>query len=128
MTETTSLNPRHIQTWNEVTDEDKYDTLVASMQVDGWIGAPVIIINDPDGDPTAITGSHRIHAAREAGIDIPAIDLADLLAEHGANLDILIGEYEDAGLHRDDAIYEVATRIDDHLPTDIAEYYGIDAH
>ena len=42
------------------------------MESDGWTGRPLLVINDE-----AITGSHRIAAARKAKIDIPVIEISD---------------------------------------------------
>lgn len=42
------------------------------MESDGWTGRPLLVINDE-----AITGSHRIAAARKAQIDIPVIEISD---------------------------------------------------
>ena len=54
-------------------DAGKVAELVASMLADGWQGAPVLAIGEQ-----ALTGTHRIEAAREAGIDVPTLDLYDL--------------------------------------------------
>lgn len=128
MTEMSERDPHRIQPWNDADDRAKLAQLIDSMETNGWAGAPVLVITEPDGDPIAITGSHRIHAARQADIDVPTVDLADLLTEHGHNLDALIGEYTDAGLNYEDARYEVICRLDEHLPAEVAENYGIDAH
>lgn len=42
------------------------------MANEGWVGRPLLVLNDE-----AITGSHRIAAARKAEIKIPVIDLGD---------------------------------------------------
>lgn len=62
----------YIEPVNEVTDQEKFDALVKDFEANGWHGRPVVAYGDPDG-PQAITGSHRIHAAREAGIDVPVV-------------------------------------------------------
>lgn len=127
MTETitaTNLDPRRVQPWNDVEDDDKLAALIESMAEHGWTGAPIIVINDGDGDPRAITGSHRIYAARETGIDVPAVDVEDLLAAAGIGLAELAEEYGNLGGDH----YEAIVRLDYHLPADVVDYYGIDAH
>lgn len=131
MATTTLTNPRHIQPWNDITDEDKYDTLVESMESNGWIGAPIVVIAGRDhgwgvGNPRAITGSHRIAAAIETGTGIPTVDLDELLAEHGLTLAALDDEY---CTDPDDDRHEAAVvRLSDHLPADVVDHYGLDAH
>jgi hypothetical protein len=131
MTTTTHTEPTRIQPWHEVTDQDKYLALVESMRANGWVGAPIVVITGRDhgwgaGDPTAITGSHRIAAAIETGTDIPTVDLDDLLAEHGTSLTELDEEY---GTDPDDDRHEEAvTRLAYHLPANVVEQYGLDAH
>ena len=131
MTTTTSTEPTRIQPWHEVYDQDKFETLVESMRANGWVGAPVVVIAGADhgwgaGDPIAITGSHRIAAAIEADIDVPTISLDDLLAEHGTSLAELDEEH---GTAPDDERHEEAvTRLAYHLPADVVDHYGLDAH
>lgn len=128
MTQTTTLNPRRVETPHEVTDDAKLEAIVNSMTRNGWTGAPIIIVNRDDADPLAVTGSHRIAAARDTNTDIPAVDLADLLAAHGTNLAELVADYTSAGFHEDDALNEVIVRLYEWLPTDVIDTYGIDAH
>jgi hypothetical protein len=45
------------------------DGLVASMQDEGWTGRPLLVIESGSGVFFAWTGSHRIAAARIAGLD-----------------------------------------------------------
>lgn len=129
--EITQRDPEQIQPWHDVRDDDKVAQLAASMREHGWQGAPVVVIPGTDygwgeGDPIAITGSHRIAAAIEAEIDVPAIDLNDLLAAH----DLTLAELDDEhGTQPDDELHQEAVeRLDYHLPRDVVEYYGLDAH
>lgn len=128
MTQTTTLNARRVEPPHEVTDDAKLEAIVNSMARDGWTGAPIVIVNRDDADPLAITGSHRIAAAREVDADVPAVDLADLLAAHGTTLAVLVADFTAAGLDDEDALYEVVVRLDEWLPADTITQYGIDAH
>jgi len=56
--------------------EAKVAALAAAMEADGWTGAPVLVQG-----VQAVTGTHRIAAARAAGIDLEVLDLADLLPD-----------------------------------------------
>lgn len=127
----TQMSACHIEPPHDPHDEAKLDQLTESMRLYGWIGAPVVVIDRGDADPLAVTGSHRIVAAREVGIDVPTVTLADLLAEHGTSLTSLtdlIDCFEAAGLDRDDAIHEAAIRAADQLPVSVVAHYGLDLH
>jgi ParB-like chromosome segregation protein Spo0J len=122
--EMTERDPRRIQPWHEVQDEAKLAALVESMATTGWRGAAVVVVERVDGDPVAVTGSHRIAAAHEAGIEVPTVSVDDLLRAEGtslAELDEMYGNCE--GDH-----YEAILRLDEHLPVEVIEYYGLDAH
>jgi ParB-like chromosome segregation protein Spo0J len=129
--QTEVIDPDRIQPLHEPDDTDKVADLTAAMTADGWTGAPVIVIDGVDrgwgaGDPQAITGSHRIAAARAAGIDIPTVNFRDVLVEYGFTLAQLDEEY---GVDPDDDThYEAVRRLDEHLPAEAVEYYGLDAH
>lgn len=125
LTETTT-DPNRIAPLHDAEDEAKLADLVESMAANGWVGAPVVVITTEDGDPQAITGSHRIAAAREVGIDVPTVDVADLLAAHGRDLAGLVAEFEAAGF--DLPWYGVVARLSELLPADVLGYYGLDAH
>jgi len=62
-------DPREVTPLHEVRDREKYKLLVAAMTEHGWQGHPVLAYDDGNGYH-AITGSHRIAAARAAGIQI----------------------------------------------------------
>lgn len=128
MTQMTTTDAHRIEAPHDAHDEARLNQLTESMRRDGWVGAPVVVIDREDADPLAVTGSHRIAAAREAGIDVPTVTLADLMAEHGASLADLIGDFEAAGLDHDDAAYEAAIRATDYLPASVVEHYGLDLH
>lgn len=110
-----------IRPWHEFQDNTKYRTLVASMQDNGWTGAPIVVI---DGErPQAITGSHRIPAAEFVGIKVPTVDIDDLLRDAGTALAELDEEYgNNEGDH-----YEAICRLAYHLPDNVIEHYGLDA-
>lgn len=55
------------------TDADHLAEIVNSMTENGWQGRPVIIANNANEGYEAITGSHRITAAKETGTNIEAI-------------------------------------------------------
>lgn len=117
MTRPSDLLPPH-----EARDQGKLTALVAAMQADGWIGAPIVAAGDQ-----ALTGSHRIAAAEAAKLDeIPTVDVADLLAEQGQSWCDLVEEMAECGAST--PWYEVACRLGDHLPADIIAHYGLDMH
>ena len=59
---------------HDVDDGQKVKNLQSSLQTLGWIGPPIIIIGNQ-----ALTGTHRLAAAKLAGIQmIPVIELSSL--------------------------------------------------
>ena len=78
-----SIDPNKVETLNGIEDSEKYKKLVDSMRQGGWQGRPVAVAGGHRGSEfDGLTGSHRTIAARDAGIDIPAIELdANELAE-----------------------------------------------
>lgn len=60
-----------IEQFHEVIDKDKFQQLVEDMKENGWNGRPLVVI-DCCGEYSALTGSHRLAAAREAELyEIP---------------------------------------------------------
>ena len=56
---------------NPVTSQTKKDALAYDFATSGYSGRPIVAIEQGNNGYQALTGSHRIYAAREAGIDIP---------------------------------------------------------
>ena len=77
------INPKYIDTVNDITDNDKFDALTYEFEKNGYNGRPIVAVDMGDGQYKAITGSHRIYSARRAEIDIPThvIDYADDIEE-----------------------------------------------
>ena len=61
-----------ISTVHGVTDQNKFNALVTSMKESGWVGRPVLVEEHGDGYQ-AWTGSHRIAAAKKAGVMVPVV-------------------------------------------------------
>jgi hypothetical protein len=58
---------------NDITDDEKFNRIKEKMESEGWKGRPIVAIERGRG-PEALTGSHRIHAATEIGLDdIPTV-------------------------------------------------------
>ena len=72
-----NMDPSDIEPLNGITDQEKYEELVISFREDGYNGVPVLVGNECIGIYDAVTGSHRILAAREAGIEIPCVIIDD---------------------------------------------------
>lgn len=89
--------PYYLQPPHEVRDGDKLARLTDSMRRRGWQGRPLLIRRVGDGWQ-ALTGSHRIAAARAAELEtVPAlaIDYDDLTDE----------QWEEIGYCRDTEDY-----------------------
>jgi SPP1 gp7 family putative phage head morphogenesis protein len=68
---TYELNPWEIEPVNAVTDDEKLQYLTEQFEQNGYDGRPILAIEVGDDAYQAITGSHRIYAARDAGIEVP---------------------------------------------------------
>jgi ParB-like nuclease family protein len=78
----TCLDPKVVQPPHEPREREKYRKLVASMRRGGWRGRPLLVIETSPGRFQALTGSHRIAAARDAGLaSIPVIVMPPNAAE-----------------------------------------------
>ena len=110
-----------MDTLHRVDDLDKARILAASMERDGWQGAPLVT----DGNQL-ITGVHRYHAWTELcerpAFEIPTVDIRDVFAEADLDYDTIMAEMIDSGLDWYIALVEAVR----DLPADIANRYGID--
>lgn len=64
------LDPNKLIPLHKAWDESRINDLVASMQEKGWTERPVLVLNT-DNRNYALTGTHRIEAARRTGITVP---------------------------------------------------------
>lgn len=78
------INPDDIQPFNDITDNAKYEQLSDEFSKNGYNGQPIVVLDNANEGYLGLTGSHRIMAARKAGIDIPSIVLDN--NEHTAKL------------------------------------------
>lgn len=67
------LDPQEITTQNEVRDPGMRDYLVQQFEENGWDGRPIVAYDNGGNGYVALTGSHRVAAAAEAGIQVPAV-------------------------------------------------------
>lgn len=98
-------------------DEDHAAEIAASMALNGWQGAPLVVLAEY---ARAYTGTHRLAAAAQVGLDfIPAVDLADLFAACGLDL---WETCDEQGL----SILMDREQVLAHLPGDVLSAYGLD--
>lgn len=94
------IEPRRIEPVNEV-DPKHVEAIAARMKKDGWQGRPILTYEGADG-VMAITGSHRIAAAEEAGISVPTMAVSDDVLYYvdgdGNSLADLVGTGDDRPL------------------------------
>jgi hypothetical protein len=96
-------------------DSSHMATLVASMQENGWVGAPLVRL-----DGQLLTGSHRYAAARAAGLtEIPTVEYQDVFCVDSE-------EIEDA-MTEDNWVVILSYLALDSDP-EIAAELGMDAH
>lgn len=67
------IDTREISPINDVTDRAKYEYLVKQFEDEGYVGRPVVVVENGNDGYIALTGSHRILAASEANIDVPCV-------------------------------------------------------
>ena len=67
----TLMSPWDVEPINRITSKKMFDYLASEFEANGYNGRPIVVL-----DGQAITGSHRIMAAREAEIDIPAVEIS----------------------------------------------------
>lgn len=104
-----------------VMDPAKVSAIRASLEEDGWVGAPLVV----DGDQL-LTGVHRYAAAKSLDwrdAEIPTVELADLFAEAGLNMVTCHAEW---GYPTGDE--PAFVNFVEMLPLAIREVYGIDIH
>lgn len=54
---------------HEVTDETKVEAIAASMRANGWMGRPILVDDEDANEMRAFTGTHRLAAAKLAGVE-----------------------------------------------------------
>ena len=66
------MNPKNLMPLNKIEDAEKYKNILSSMQESGYQGRPILAYMD-ENKAKALTGSHRLYAARKAGIEVPVV-------------------------------------------------------
>lgn len=126
---TEELNPLEIVPVNEVTDRRKYRYLTEQFSENGWDGRPVVVIDTGNGY-TALTGSHRVAAARAAMIDVPAVvleysdelsDLVNAIDDEDRTREAKL-LYEAGIIHKD--VYDLIAREDELNVANYGVAYG----
>lgn len=98
-------SPRAIEPPHEVRDPQKLEKIKESMVSAGFEGRPILAFDIGRG-AEALTGSHRIRAARQAGLDkIPVVMISDDIANYT----------DEAGRTIQDAAYMEADELADWL-------------
>ena len=104
--ETKLVSESQIIECHEVTNQEKFEALVEDMKNNGWNGRSLIVI-DCGGEYKALTGSHRLAAARKAGIEkipVACVEYGTLFEDYDITIDDLkdpdenyrmIGEYDE---------------------------------
>lgn len=69
---------------HEVTDEAKVEAIAESMRKNGWFGRPILVEDEDASETQAFTGTHRIAAAKHAGIEPEVYSLVNGKTDIGA--------------------------------------------
>ena len=128
------IDTREISPINDVTDRAKYEYLVKQFEDEGYVGRPVVVVENGNEGYSALTGSHRILAASEASIDVPCV-----VIPYSDEITPLIEAYSDEDRVReatalyeageiDEDAYNLIVREDEHLGyvIDILEPHSAD--
>lgn len=117
--DTTGYAPLH-----EVRDEDHRNALAADMRERGWHGAPLVVLPDY---ALSLTGVHRRAAAELAELDeIPGVSLEAIFEECGLDLwDVIHSDEEYLNAV---SYWDFSRMVEDKLPADVIEAYGLDQH
>ncbi len=111
------FDPNNIEPPHEVRDDKKLDSLVHRMEEEGWVGRPILMYDTGQANQ-ALTGSHRIAAARKAGIEIPILkvdeDVLNYEDENGDTISEIV--YRDA-----DEIAEFLKKAGDNDASELME-------
>lgn len=126
MVATAMINPDELLAPHGADDTDKLAELTASMRETGWQGAPLIYARMSYGDQ-ALTGSHRLAAAQAADIQVPAVDIAALMDEHGADWNATVNLQDEGSF---EVHYLALLHVIQHglLPEETIAFYGLDVH
>ena len=93
--ESNLISPKKIEPPHGVENQNKLDSLVKSMESEGWVGRPILYYDIGRG-PEALTGSHRIAAAIKAGLEeVPAVKVEGDIGSYVDNLGRSISELYD---------------------------------
>lgn len=93
------IEPRNLIEIHPVKDKAKFEAIASDMKQNGWQGRPIPVWDTGNGK-YALTGSHRIAAAKKAGLDVPIVYADDkalehYAAEHDLTTDDIIGSGDD---------------------------------
>lgn len=102
-------------------DATKVETLAASMEVNGWVGAPLVAWGE-----CLLTGAHRFAAVEllerqdRASIDIPTVDISELAEDW----EVICAEVDCDGIDSPN----LSEALDRALTQQQRDEYGIDIH
>jgi hypothetical protein len=111
-------------TLHEATSQSKIKDLESSLEEKGWIGAPLVLIDD---NGYLLTGTHRFIAAQNLGwidLEIPTIFLEEVFEEDGKDFETTAQEW-DYPTPGNGVFYQMITS---ELSEEIREKYGIDCN
>lgn len=106
-----------------VDQPEKRDAIAEDMRLYGWQGAPLVVLPEYG---MSLTGVHRRAAAEVAGLDeIPGVSLESIFEACDLDLWEIASrpEYE-----QDCCQMDYSRLVQDQLPGEILEAYGLDLH
>lgn len=73
-----SVSAHNTDPFHGVASQERYEDLKESLSTDGWEGTPIVVY-----DGLALGGAHRIAAARDLDMDVPVVEIEDLIRAAG---------------------------------------------
>ena len=111
------MNPKNLTPLNKIEDANKYKNILSSMQESGYQGRPILAYMDK-GKAKALTGSHRLYAAIDAGIDVPVVFVKPSVMKWEDN-EGLFGTFKES--INDQSVYEPLKTAGDEPAASIAK-------
>lgn len=97
------ISPWRITPPHSVTDQEKFESIRDGLELNGWTGRPILVLEWGE-EWIALTGSHRIAAARAAGFE--GVPCAVLPAAA-----LIAAEYGPEDMYDDDVIVHILREI-----------------
>lgn len=113
--------------YHGVDEPAKRNSIAADMRKRGYVGPPIVVYQMGRYHFQALTGVHRLAAARIARLDtVPAVSILDVFKEDGVNVNQIFEEYGDPDPTDPSADDGFGDMIENELSPEIRKKYGLE--